>query len=297
MKPTALIRNLATMTRNGTLVPLGANTRFVVGRLEDEAYVRRGKIHPFNVLLGGVTYAQGHGMRGGNTWTPIPAINAALEAAFYHAFACVEPSGKSTLIAMDVSGSMGAPVVTYEPDKKTGRVKEILTPITVRVAAACMAMVTVRTEPNAHVVAFSGAMVPVEISKQDSLEAVIQKFTRIPMGGTDCSLPMLYAIGYNRVNERNGYSRGAYVNTRGPVLDVDVFQIYTDNETWAGHMHPSQALDQYQRERNPNAKMAVVAMTASNSTIADPERKDMFEICGFDSAAPQMLADFAADRL
>ena len=44
----------------------------------------------------------------------------------------------------------------------------------------------------------------------------------MPYGGTDCALPMLYAL-----------ERG---------LEVDAFVIYTDSETWAGAIHPAQAL-------------------------------------------------------
>jgi len=36
-------------------------------------------------------------------------------------------------------------------------------------------------------------------------------------------------------------------------LKVDAFVIYTDSETWAGQIHPSQALDMYhqQTDRHP----------------------------------------------
>ena len=41
-------------------------------------------------------------------------------------------------------------------------------------------------------------------------------------------------------------------------VDVDTFVIYTDNETWAGGVHPSQALRAYRDARGIPAKLVVV---------------------------------------
>lgn len=50
------------------------------------------------------------------------------------------------------------------------------------------------------------------------------------MGGTDCALPMIHA--------------------REKKLEVDVFIVYTDSETWYGKVHPCKALKQYRKVRN-----------------------------------------------
>ena len=47
------------------------------------------------------------------------------------------------------------------------------------------------------------------------------------MGGTDCAIPMIYA--------------------KQKKLQVDVFIVYTDSETWFGKIHPSKALQQYRK--------------------------------------------------
>jgi 60 kDa SS-A/Ro ribonucleoprotein len=44
------------------------------------------------------------------------------------------------------------------------------------------------------VIAFSHKLVPVDISKEAKLEQVIETTEAIPMGGTDCAIPMLWAI-------------------------------------------------------------------------------------------------------
>ena len=69
------------------------------------------------------------------------------------------------------------------------------------------------------------------------------------------------------------------------------FVIYTDNETWAGQIHPVQALQTY-RERTGAAKLVVVGMASNGFSIADPDDADMLDVVGFDTAAPGLIADF-----
>jgi 60 kDa SS-A/Ro ribonucleoprotein len=76
-------------------------------------------------------------------------------------------------------------------------------------------------------------------------------------------------------------------------VPIDVFVVLTDNEMWAGTPHPSQALRQYREAMGIPAKLVVVGMTAVGFSIADPEDGGMLDVVGFDSAAPQLLADFA----
>ncbi len=95
---------------------------------------------------------------------------------------------------------------------------------------------------------------------------------RIPMGGTDCALPMLWAA-------RNE-------------LSVSGFVTYTDSETWAGNIHPAQALRQYRNEFVGDAKAVVVGMTSNGFTLADPNDRGMLDVVGFDTSVPAVLADF-----
>jgi 60 kDa SS-A/Ro ribonucleoprotein len=76
-------------------------------------------------------------------------------------------------------------------------------------------------------------------------------------------------------------------------VPVDTFVVYTDNETWAGKVHPFQALAEYRHRMGRQAKLIVVGMTATNFTIADPSDAGMLDVVGFDTAAPQVMADFA----
>jgi 60 kDa SS-A/Ro ribonucleoprotein len=145
MPMTAMIRNLATMTRVGLLKSGSAAARTVIDRLGDRDRLRKAKVHPIAVLAALTTYRSGHGARGAGTWAPVAAVVDALDAAFYHAFAAVVPSGKRTLLALDVSGSMAGGAIAGVPG---------LTP---RIGSAAMALVTAATERHHQFVAFTAA--------------------------------------------------------------------------------------------------------------------------------------------
>jgi len=266
MPPTALIRNLVTMTRAGVFAGRGEGLRRVTDLLGDGERLRRARVHPIAVLMALRTYASGHGLRGGHTWEPAPQVVDALDAAFYLAFKAVEPSGKRIVLALDVSGSMSM-----------GNVGGVagLSP---REASAALALVTAATEADYRIMAFSHQLVPLRISPRQRLDDAVRAVSGLPFGGTDCALPMVWAL-----KER---------------VPADMFVILTDNETWFGQDgHPVQALREYRERMDIAAKVAVVGMTATGFSIADPADGGMMDLVGFDSAMPGLIADFAAGRL
>lgn len=181
MPMTALIRNLATMTRVGLLTPRSEAARKVVEQVTDRKRLKTARIHPIAVLSALKTYAQGQGVRGQNTWKPVPAVTDALDRAFYLAFENVEPTGKRWMLALDVSGSMTCGMIAGVPG---------LTP---RVASAAMAMVTAAREPDHRFTAFCDKMVPYDVKAGMRLDEVVRRMDGMPFGGTDCALPMLWA--------------------------------------------------------------------------------------------------------
>jgi 60 kDa SS-A/Ro ribonucleoprotein len=76
-------------------------------------------------------------------------------------------------------------------------------------------------------------------------------------------------------------------------VDVDAFVVYTDSETWAGSVHPAQALRAYRQARGIPAKLVVVGMLSNGFTIADPNDAGMLDVVGFDTATPPVISDFA----
>lgn len=260
MPMTAMVRNLGVMSANGTLKPMSDNVGLVVAKLRDEVAIRNSRIHPISILFALKTYESGHGFKGSGNWNPDSAIVDALNAAFYLSFDNVEPANKNTLIGLDVSGSMGWGTIANSN-------------ITPRDASAAMAMVTVRSEPKVHTMAFAGNFQKLALTKSDSLRGVVDKVSRLNFGSTNCALPMQYAT-------KND-------------LDVDTFVVYTDNETYGGSEQPFQALRKYREKSGRDAKLIVVGMTATNFTIADPRDSGMLDVVGFDTSTPNILSAFS----
>lgn len=269
MPMTAMIRNLGTMTRVGLLTANSQAAKLVAAQLRDPQRLAKARVHPVGVLAALLTYKQGCGVRGNGTWTPVASVVDALDAAFYASFQAVQPSGKRTLLALDVSGSMACGAIAGVPN---------LSP---RIASAAMALITAATEREHQFVAFTSAshghMTPgitqLAISPRQRLDDVVSEVSRLPMGGTDCALPMMWAL-----QQR---------------IDVDTFCVYTDNETWAGSVHPAQALRAYRDARGIPAKLVVVGMTSTGFSIADPGDAGMLDVVGFDTSTPPVIADFA----
>jgi 60 kDa SS-A/Ro ribonucleoprotein len=284
MPMTALIRNLATMTRVGVIGRRrSAGTAKVVAQLGDRDRIRRARVHPIAVLAALRTYSAGRGARGQNEWKPVRQIVDALDAAFYAAFENVQPAGKRLLLALDVSGSMTSSWVAGVPG---------LSP---RDASAALALVTAATEPDYEIVGFfvgkrgwkshtkaywdfgEQGLTPLAISPRQRLDDAVKAVSDLPFGGTDCALPMLYAQAHE--------------------LEIDAFVIYTDSETWAGEIHPAEALREYRRASGIDARLVTVGMVSNGFSIADPADPGMLDVVGFDTATPQLISDFARGAL
>lgn len=274
MPITALIRNLPRLTRYGVFESQ-ALVAAVVQRITDEDVLRAGRVHPMTVLLAQTTYGSGFSVRGSSSWSPVRRIVDALDDAFYKAFRNVEPTGKRTLLALDVSGSMVSTIAN--------------THLSARTASAAMAMITAKAEENWEVVGFTSgnlsshgwnrraALTPLDISPRRRLDDNVRAISGLPFGGTDCSLPMTWAAKESK--------------------EFDTFVVYTDNETWAGAVHPHIALQQYRQQSGIDARLAVVGMTATESTIADPTDKGMLDFVGFDASAPSLISAFSKGEI
>jgi len=296
MPMTAMIRNLAKMTSIGLLAPLSFAANFVVKQLGNADYLRRARVHPFSVFLALRTYAMGCGIRGKLRWEPVPAIVDALDKAFYLCFDNVEPTGKRIVIGVDVSGSMSAPILA-DPNTQF----MVPGPPSVLEAAAAIALVTNAVEPNSTIVAFSHDIVPITITPRQRIDNLCNELRGLPMGNTDCALPMLWALGY-APDVRGGIHRWFrhpcdYKKVRDNVIEADVFIVITDNETWFGKIHPVQALNKYRKQTGIDAKLVVLAMTSTGFSIADPNDSGMLDICGMDSAVPTLISDFISGRV
>jgi 60 kDa SS-A/Ro ribonucleoprotein len=277
---TALMRQLPRLTNMDLLNNGTFWNHIVVKQLQDRDALKKGRIHPINVLMAMNTYTSGQGER--NSWQPVPSISDALNEAFYNAYDVIEPTGKKLVLALDISGSMNSAI---PGPMRNGRRKML--PLSCREASAALAMVTARTEENYDIIGFSdgqrGAygrqgfvndriVSRLDISPQRRLDDIVRYTRELNMAGTDLALPMIWAHKY--------------------AVQADAFVIYTDNETWYGNIHPHQALRMYREQYNPKAKLIVVSLTANKFSVADPSDPGMLDVVGFDATVPGLISEF-----
>jgi 60 kDa SS-A/Ro ribonucleoprotein len=141
-------------------------------------------------------------------------------------------------------------------------------------ASAALALVAANTEKNSIFVAFSTSLVQLDIKPEMRIERLMGEMQKIHFGGTNCSLPML-AAKKNRIH------------------DIETFAVFTDSETWAGDVHPSQALEAYRNATSIPSKLVVVGMVSNGFSIADPNDAGMLDVVGFDTATPDLISTFS----
>lgn len=260
LKMGALIRNMGRMTANGLIAPMSNAARVVAERLVDGEALREERVHPIAALQALGIYSQGHGEKGKLNWTPAREVIDGLDRAFYLCFGNVEASGKRILICIDVSGSMHGGEVAGLPG------------ITPAKGAVAMGLVTANAEKQWTMIGYTTRVQPFTFSPRERMDDVLRKMPRVGEG-TDCAQPMIWAL-ENKV-------------------PVDVFLQLTDSQTWQGGIHPAQALREYRQKMGIPAKMVVVGMTAAGTSVGDPDDAGTLDVVGFDTNAPNLIADFA----
>lgn len=260
LRQTALIRNLGKLSSIGIIKPLSRHSQTIADRIADAEALKKGRVHPFSILLALQTYKAGRGFRGSLSWTVDPKIKSALEDAFYMAFDAIEPCGKNFMYALDVSGSMGSTINN--------------TNVSCRLAAACLSLVSTRVEPNTYSVGFSRNVVDLGLTPNMRLEDVDR---------------VLASFGWNFGSTNPGAAIQFAIDHR---LEVDSFVVITDNECNRGKQ-PSALLQQYRDSVGRDTKMIVVGMTSTGFSMADPSDPRQLDIVGFDSTGPQVISEFS----
>lgn len=266
----ALVRNVTRLAKIGAFDDMKFAAAYAA-KLRDENMIARTRLHPINYLNAAVVYNDGQVDRGGSywsvtrkkSWVTSGVISDALDAGFYAAFKHVEPANKSTLVATDVSGSMTQPAIGLD--------------LSCAQVSAAIAMTVARTEPVSNIVGFSTNIVDLGITANTKLNDAMKKVQKHNFGGTDASAAIEYA--------------------RKKGIEVETFCVITDNETWAGQIHPFQALKKYRNETGIPARLAVLGVASTNFSIADSRDAGMMDFVGFDSGAIKLLTDFSAGRV
>lgn len=259
MPITALVRNLGNLTKSGLVAPLSSASALVALKLEDANQIQGSRIHPWSIMVATKVYKSGKGMKGGNTWKPVPRVLQALDTAFDKSFGNVIPTGKAYLLGVDVSSSM-----------KGGY--GMSTPVTPAEAASAMALITARTESNYYIMGFSTKFVDLGINAKDSLSDVMKKTYDRNFGGTDTSVAIDWALRNN--------------------VKADVVMIYTDNETWAGDSHTFQAMEKYRKAIEHPVKLGVCGFTSTGRSIANQSDMLSMDFVGLSADLPHAINMF-----
>jgi 60 kDa SS-A/Ro ribonucleoprotein len=262
---TALLRNLARMSRIGTFDAIGNGAvHRAINRLVDPGAVVRARIHPMQVWLAQRVYMSGQSAHKGGrvmktlNWAPNPRITDALGTMWENSFGAVVPTGKRHLVVIDSSGSM-----TW--DMVTANGSEVGNAYTV---ANTMALILARTEPETVVINADTSVHPSQITPATQLKEIPHMLAS--GGGTALAA---------------GFEWAAHQR-----LNVDGVVLFSDMETWAGQMHSAQAWKQYQRQVNPDARAVFATLVPTGHTIADPGDESALNVVGVNASLPQIVA-------
>lgn len=266
----ALVRNVTRLARIGAFDDMVFAADYAA-RLADAEMIEKTRLHPINFLNAVVVHQDGQLDRNGGMWSygrkkdwrTNGKIVDALNEGFHLAFKSVEPAGKRTLVATDVSGSMSQNAIGLD--------------LSCAQVSAAVSMTIARTEPYSDIVGFASSIRDLGITAKSSLTDAMRRVQQYNFGSTDASAAIEYAI-------KNG-------------IQVDTFVIVTDNETYGGRRKPFQALKDYRQKTGIDARLAVLGVASTDFTIADPTDSGMMDFVGFDSGAPKALSEFSAGRL
>jgi 60 kDa SS-A/Ro ribonucleoprotein len=254
----ALLRNLGSLTEIGVLRPdAKANLNHVAAVLTNQKHLRKGRIHPIDVLKALKTYQSGGKIgQSRKTWQPVPRIIDILEQALELSFEALEPTGQVFMHAIDVSGSM-----SYYSVSSIG--------LTCCEIATAMALAAAKAEKNYMIRGFATDFRDLKITAKDSFSSALAKASNQNFGATDASIAYDWMIQHR--------------------FKADVICFWTDCESYAGRRHPSQALADYRAKVNPNAKAVYVTLVPNQITLADPNDPHSWDLAGFDPGAPRLI--------
>lgn len=256
MPLTALIRNLNRFSYNGLTDGNTDTVKAIVKKLTNKENVAKAGIHPLNVVNSMLTYASGHGAKGGKSWNANQKIVDALSTTYDLALEALTPTGKNILVAVDVSGSMNHPVNGMAMNASQ--------------IANVLGVTILKQEPEAELVWFDTTLQRPTIGRRNSIDEVLAKSPH--GGGTDCSQAFVHAL-----------------NTK---IKYDAIIILTDSETWAGAAHGVELLNGYRKLVNRDVKVIEVAMVANPSTALPVDEKNVLRVVGFDASVTDVINSY-----
>ncbi|MCW0387224.1 60 kDa SS-A/Ro ribonucleoprotein [Xanthomonas sacchari] len=249
--------NLNTFARHGVFEDK-AMVAQVAARLRDPAQIQRARVFPYQLLVASTAASE----------LP-PQIGQALRDAMEIATRQVPRLDGKVVVAVDVSGSMAAPVTGF----RRGASSSVRCVDVAALIAACVQ----RVNPRATVLPFDTEVRSLRLRQRQDVIAQAQQLAALCGGGTSVSAPLL------QLNAQ-----------RAP---VDLLVLVSDNESWRDTRTGATATMQAWAElkaRCPQARMVCIDLqpVATSQTV---ERDDILHVGGFSDAVFDLLATFAAE--
>lgn len=242
--------NLATFGRHNVYKD-DQIVRELVGKLTDAKTIARVRVFPYQLYVAHRTVKND---------TRVPGVLAnALQTAFEIACDNVPKLPGKVALAVDISGSMSAPVT----GSKGGG--QGVTAVTCADAGSLGAATLLHANQDAIVFRFDTVANEVRLNPRDSVFTNASKLTGSG-GGTACSSPVRRLLDTKQ--------------------KVDFVVIFSDNESWAdSQRNLGQVWGEYRRYVNPSAKLICVDLAPHASVQApDLESAGIYHIGGFSDA-------------
>jgi 60 kDa SS-A/Ro ribonucleoprotein len=253
--------NLNTLLRNGAFNVPDLDTQ-VASILRDKETLGKIKVFPYQLLAAYM-----------NSETTMPkVVTNALQQAMETATKNVPVLNGKTLIAIDVSGSMGSPVTGSGAVYSKVRCVD---------AAALMGASVLRTNPDARVWAFHDSVVVKNLNPMDSVMTNTEKIFKTPGGGTDCAAVL-----------RKLNAEKSSVDTIVMVSDNMSWISFTTGNSWYNSQTNMKSEWDILKKRCPKAKMVLIDIQPGTTTqVADD--KDVLNVGGFSDNVFEVVAAFA----
>jgi 60 kDa SS-A/Ro ribonucleoprotein len=255
---TSLRMNLNTFARHGVFDCLETTQR-LAARLADTELVRKAKAFPYQIL----TTMQ-------NLDENAPRmLRDALDQAMEIATENVPALPGRTVLAVDVSGSMHAPVTGYREGSSSKT--------TCLDAAATLAAAVLRRNKDATVIPFHDRTVDVKLDPNDSITQTAQRLRDLPSGGTNCSAVLEQL---NRTRTK-----------------ADTVIYFSDNESWVDARRGSRGtamLAAWRTFKRSNQGAQLVCIDVQPyATVQAPVDDDVTHVGGFSDSVFQVLREVA----
>jgi len=262
----------------------------VADRLRDRGLIQKTKVFPYQLMTAYNYTSRQPGMP--------QKITLALQQALDISLENIPAIAGQVVLAPDMSGSMGAAVTGNRNTNasgagalaRRGRASGATTVVACREVAALITAAFLRKMPETVILPFSNRVDLVRLNPLDSVATNAQILSRLPSGGTDCSLPLAY------LNQNN--------------VKADLVIYVSDYESWMD----SQGATQHRygwapnevrgasglmvewrkfKKRNPKARLVCVDLQPSPTGQVIVE-DDILSIGGWSDVCFKLVADFAS---